>query len=152
MLTPAAIAILLVLARSYPSFTKMRAVARNIASTVACDRACCACFLGIVRARGATGTSVSMRVANMSYRSHNRNGDYADIIARYADASLARFPNGAELDLSEEMMRLTFEVVGKTLFNADLGGDAKDVGEALTAAMRHMISSINSLLPVPPSI
>src|SRR4029453_9356506 len=48
MLTPATSAMRLVLARSKPSLTKMRAVASIRASTVARDLVCEACFLGVV--------------------------------------------------------------------------------------------------------
>ena len=48
-------------------------------------------------------------------------------------------------------MRLTLDIVGKTLFDADVGGDAGVVGDALTAAMRAIMSDINSVVPVPPS-
>ena len=48
MLTPAAIAILFVLARSYPSLTRTRAVAARRVSIVAFDRSCVAFFRGLV--------------------------------------------------------------------------------------------------------
>ena len=48
MLTPATAAILLVLALSYPSFIKTRAVASSSASTVRRDRSWEADFLGFV--------------------------------------------------------------------------------------------------------
>ena len=37
--------------------------------------------------------------------------------------------------MSEEMMRLTLGIVGKTLFDADVVSDAKEVGEAMTVVM-----------------
>src|SRR5262245_3577607 len=74
MLTPASWAILLVLALSKPSLTRMRAVASIRASTVARDRSCDACFLGFVsglRAMpGVPDARAGMRVDNVSDSSH----------------------------------------------------------------------------------
>jgi cytochrome P450 len=43
--------------------------------------------------------------------------------------------DGAELDMSREMMRLTLAVVAKTLFSADVTSEADDIGAALTQVM-----------------
>ncbi len=50
------------------------------------------------------------------------------------------------------MMRVTLEIVGKTLFDAELGGDADDVGDALTDAMTAMMRGMVRVIPIPPSI
>jgi cytochrome P450 len=81
-----------------------------------------------------------------------RIGAYALTMASHADASVQRLRRVDTIDLSEEMMRLTFEIVGKTLFNADVGGDAKVVGDALTSAMRTFTSQISSIVPLPPAV
>jgi cytochrome P450 len=81
-----------------------------------------------------------------------RIGAYAQTMASRADASVQRLRRADTVDLSEEMMRLTFEIVGKTLFDADVGGDAKVVGQALTSAMETFTMQISSILPLPPAI
>src|SRR3984957_12306813 len=43
--------------------------------------------------------------------------------------------NGAELDMSREMMRLTLAFVAKTLFSADVTTEADNIGAALTQVM-----------------
>lgn len=43
--------------------------------------------------------------------------------------------DGAELDMSREMARLTLAVVAKTLFSADVTSEADDIGTALTQVM-----------------
>ena len=43
--------------------------------------------------------------------------------------------DGAELDMSREMARLTLAVVAKTLFNADVTSEADNIGAALTQVM-----------------
>ena len=54
------------------------------------------------------------------------------------------------LDVHGEMMRLTFRIVGKTLFNSDVEGDAQAIGKALTIAMRFANDYIEQLQLVPP--
>lgn len=44
---------------------------------------------------------------------------------------------GTPLDVSEEMMRLTLEIVGKSLFSVDLTREADTVGDAFTAVNRQ---------------
>jgi cytochrome P450 len=79
---------------------------------------------------------------------HKRIAGYADTMARHADAAQSRWQDGATLDLAEEMMKLTLAIVGRTLFDVDVSGDARVVGEALTEAMQYMIDSVTSI-PLP---
>ncbi len=80
-----------------------------------------------------------------------RIAEYAAVISARAGACAASWQDGAVVDASEEMMRFTLEVVGKTLFDAEVGSEAAEIGEALTRAMEHMVTSINRLVPIPPS-
>lgn len=57
---------------------------------------------------------------------------YAQVMTEYAERTRDRWADGATLDISQEMMRLTLGIVGKTLFDADVEAQAKDVGAALT--------------------
>lgn len=41
------------------------------------------------------------------------------------------------IDLHEEMMRLTFRIVGLTLMSTDVAGDASEIGEALGYTLRY---------------
>jgi cytochrome P450 len=61
-----------------------------------------------------------------------RIAEYAAVIASYADRSIERLRARETVDLGREMMLLTLEIAGKTLFGADVSGDAKDVGEGLS--------------------
>src|SRR5512132_3279651 len=54
---------------------------------------------------------------------------YAGVMSDYAAKTRERWRDGAVLDMSEEMMRLTLGIVGKTLFDADVVSDAQQVGE-----------------------
>jgi cytochrome P450 len=64
-----------------------------------------------------------------------RIATYAAAMTEYADRVQQRWTPGSTLDVAEEMMRLTLGVVGRTLFNADVESQARDVGEALTAVL-----------------
>ena len=56
---------------------------------------------------------------------------YAATMAEYAEQMLATWHNGEERDIHEEMIQLALRIVGKTLFDADVTRDAKEVGETL---------------------
>ncbi len=56
---------------------------------------------------------------------------YAATMAEYAEQMLATWHSGEERDIHEEMMQLALRIVGKTLFDADVTRDAKEVGETL---------------------
>ena len=47
---------------------------------------------------------------------------------------------GRRYALDQEMMRLTLQIVGRTLFSADVLNDAKDIGDSLTHALRLFIA------------
>jgi len=56
---------------------------------------------------------------------------YAEIMVQYAQRMLEGWRSGEERDVHQEMMRLTLEIVVKTLFGADVARDAQDVGNSL---------------------
>lgn len=61
-----------------------------------------------------------------------RVASYGEVMVEYALRTRARWQDGATLDLSHEMMQLTLGIVGKTLFDADVEGEADELGAALT--------------------
>jgi cytochrome P450 len=56
---------------------------------------------------------------------------------------------GQTVDVHEEMMRLTFRIVGHTLFSVDLDGDADRIGVAVTDAILHANDYVASLVRMP---
>jgi cytochrome P450 len=67
---------------------------------------------------------------------HSRISGYGDVMVRYADDVGGSLADGQRLDVHEQMMKLTLAVVGKTLFDTDIGeGAATQIGEALAAAL-----------------
>jgi cytochrome P450 len=60
-----------------------------------------------------------------------RIASYAATMVEYTQRLLEDWRDGEERDAHKEMMRLTLQIVGKTLFNADVQRDARDVGKSL---------------------
>ncbi len=71
-----------------------------------------------------------------------------DMVAA-AERLLARWAPGQAKQIDSEMMRLTLDITGRTLFDADVTGDAADVGEALRVLQRCFLALFTSLVPVP---
>lgn len=80
---------------------------------------------------------------------------YAETMVNYTLDTRARWQDGETVDMAKEMMRLTLAIVAKTLFDADVESDAKEVGEALTDALELFdifaspFSEILEKLPLP---
>jgi cytochrome P450 len=81
-----------------------------------------------------------------------RIASYAETMAERTERFVDGIADQDELDLSDAMMRLTFEIVGKTLFDTEVVGEATAVGDALTTAMEVAMGQLSSLVPMPPSI
>jgi cytochrome P450 len=60
---------------------------------------------------------------------------YASTMVAYADRVRGAWKPGAPVDMALEMSRLTLLIVGKTLFDADVESQARDVGEAMSGLM-----------------
>ncbi len=80
-----------------------------------------------------------------------RIAEYATEISARTEKAQRGWSDGATVDVAEAMMHLTLEIVGKTLFDTEIGRDAAEIGEALTHAMEHIIGSLSSLVPIPPT-
>ncbi len=72
---------------------------------------------------------------------------YGEVMATYAERRADHWRDGDVLELNHEMAAYTLAVVGKTLFDADIEGEAHEIGEALAAA----IAAFNfTVLPMAP--
>src|SRR6202795_2065851 len=60
-----------------------------------------------------------------------RIAGYASTMVEYTERLLHEWQDGEERDIHKEMMRLTLQIVGKTLFDADVEGDAHEIGKSL---------------------
>jgi cytochrome P450 len=88
---------------------------------------------------------------------HKRIAGYADVMRERAVAGADRLLAAARsqtgtIDVADHMMRITLEIVGQTLFDAELGTSADDVGGALTRAMQEMMNGMVRLVPTPPVV
>lgn len=87
---------------------------------------------------------------------HDRIAVYASSMIRYAERMAAAWREGESRDIDQDMMRLTLSVVGKTLFNADIDGEADRIGHAmreLVAVFKLMMMPFAEVLfrlPIPP--
>jgi len=86
-----------------------------------------------------------------------RIATYADTMVRFAQRLLAEWKSGDEHDIHAEMMRLTLQIVAKTLFDADVDREAQQVGRALEAIMElnsdfRKLMLTPSWLPIPRNI
>ncbi len=74
---------------------------------------------------------------------------YAQSMIDSTQAMLDRWQGQSQLDIDDEMMRVTLQIVVKTLFNVDISQDAKRIGDAMTA-LQEMVGNndiVEALLP-----
>jgi cytochrome P450 len=67
---------------------------------------------------------------------------YAETMSAYASRLSEKWRDGERLDVAREMAAYTLAVVGKTLFDADIEGEAHEIGEALGAAIEAFNLSV----------
>ena len=87
-----------------------------------------------------------------------RVATYATTMTDYARKmreAWANVPAHQPIEMSQEMMRLTLDIAGKTLFDAEVEEDASEVGQALTEMMKlaeripNPLAGILARLPLP---
>lgn len=87
-----------------------------------------------------------------------RIAEYAKAMIEFSAKMSDEWRDGEVRDIDHEMMRLTLNIVGKTLFNADVEKDASEVGAAMTTIvsmfnfMLFPFSEYLEKLPLPPII
>ena len=67
----------------------------------------------------------------------------------HTEKMIATWRDGDTRDTHHDIMRLTLDIVAKTLFDADVTSEAGDIGEAIEKAMNRFASVgwISMLLP-----
>ena len=81
--------------------------------------------------------------------------NYAETMIEFAEKMANSWHDGEVRDISKEMMHLTLQIVGKTLFNADVEDEADEVGAAMTTLIELFdylllpFSEILEKLPLP---
>ena len=76
---------------------------------------------------------------------------YGEIMTAYATRRLADWKEGDVFDVHDEMMSLTQAIVAKTLFDAEVSGEAHEVGTASHVLMQDFGARLGSLLQLLPS-
>jgi cytochrome P450 len=88
------------------------------------------------------------RLVNPAFHRERLPGYAREMIAA-AERVAEGWRDGARTDIASEMMALTLEVVGRTLFSTDLRGQASEIGQAMhdiMLSMNRLISPLASLL------
>jgi cytochrome P450 len=84
-----------------------------------------------------------------------RIGAYGEVMVDYTIRLMSSWREGEVRDIHREMMRLTLEIVVKTLFNADVSGDADKVARVLEKIVQPFASQatlkwiLDNRLPTP---
>ena len=87
-----------------------------------------------------------------------RINEYARAMVEYAEKMSSEWTGGDERDIDQEMMRLTLNIVGKTLFSANVENESDSVGGAMTTIVQMFnllllpFAEILEKLPLPHSI
>ena len=76
-----------------------------------------------------------------------RIAEYATIMTTAAMEYVSELRPGQERDLHEDMMRLTLQIVSRTLFSADVADMASVVGKSLEAIMSRYADGLLLLFP-----
>jgi len=97
------------------------------------------------------------RLAQPAFHRQRINA-YAEVMTEYAVKTRQRWRADETLDISQEMMRLTLGIVGKTLFDADVESEASEIGAALTQVMQlferitNPLAALLDKLPLPSNL
>jgi cytochrome P450 len=78
----------------------------------------------------------------------DRIAAYADIMVDEASRLARSWRDGEVRDVHKDMMRLTLAIVAQTLFGADVGDYAEDVGKALEAVLAVVADPVELFLPL----
>ncbi len=77
----------------------------------------------------------------------------AGFVARMVDATDAMLADwrckSGPFDIASEMMRLTYTIVGRTLFSADVSGEADAVEQAMAVLLAHTYGRLQRIVDLP---
>lgn len=85
---------------------------------------------GLLTSEGATHLRQRRMIQPAFHR--QRIAGYANSMIEFGAKMADEWQDGEERDISNEMMRLTLNIVGKTLFSANVAEEADEVGKAMT--------------------
>src|SRR5262249_9554495 len=79
----------------------------------------------------------------------NRIAEYGALMVASAERLISSWRPGQARDIHPDMMRLTVEIAAGALFDADVAGDAQEVGRAIEDLMKGFDDWLNSTIPLP---
>ena len=74
---------------------------------------------------------------------------YAKVMVEFTQRMTASWTDGQTLDIHQAMLRLTLEIVAKTLFDTEVSREAEDVGQALEVLMGKFLRQAGLALLLP---
>lgn len=80
---------------------------------------------------------------------HRQIAGFAEQMATAAAAMIDRWRDQPVLDISSEMARLTYSIVGQTLFSFNTGEDAATVEKAMRVILPHVFGRLGNLVNWP---
>ena len=80
---------------------------------------------------------------------HDRIGEYARIMVDYTLDRMDGWQDGEERDVRSEMTSITFRVVAKTLFDAEVAGDIAEIAGAFDTGIEEIARRIRQPVLVP---
>ena len=80
---------------------------------------------------------------------HGHLVTYGAVMVEYAARMADMFRDGQTLDVDAGMSRLTLRIVVKTLFGADVAGEAEEVGRLMVSVLDAANQRLNSALQLP---
>jgi cytochrome P450 len=119
---------------------------RNFIKSRALQRARVVLGQGLLTSEG----ELHLRQRRMAQPAFHREriGALGATMTAYAARAGDAWRPGAELDVAREMNRLTLAIAGKTLFGADVEGEADEIGAALNDALAAFDRLTNPLGPL----
>lgn len=80
---------------------------------------------------------------------HRQIAGFSDQMTTAAGAAIRSWRGKPQLDISSEMARLTYSIVGQTLFSFNTGEDAATVENAMRVILPHVFGRLGNLLNWP---
>lgn len=74
---------------------------------------------------------------------------HAELMVAFTERMLQTWQSGEVRDVQEAMMRLTLEIIAKTLFDADVSGESAEVSAAMETVLASFTARVNSLVRLP---
>lgn len=91
------------------------------------------------------------RLVQPAFR-HERLEAYARTMVELTRRRIERWEDGAEIDVRSEMTSLTFEIVAKVLFDADVAGDVREIAEAFDTGIEEIARRFRRPIRIPDRI